>query len=628
MITSSNSFTFSGPGAVHGGTGDQHIHFVTEMRRRRTAWFVAGEHIAWLAERFVRPQQLAENAFHASRTLVITGPDGAGRRSAALMCLTDEATLDAGRLRELTDRPEDDEPALDPAEIRPGERLLLDLTHTDDQHVRDLRRELEGFRAAVDDHDARLVVVIRREQRGLLPESLTAAVTPIERPQGLEVFKAYLAAERILLPGHFQAPETLAGYLAGAPLREVAELASLTTTVARRSTHDTTAAQWVQEAVEAHSERGEQAAALFQEHQDPGLRALLVVSAFLPGASLDVMVDAEDAFSRIVEVPREEKHALAGIYLAERMAKIRLRTDGRPVVEFRELALDRAVRAHFWTYFPGLRVPMADWVAVATALPGVDASSAAALADHYAEQVLTTGPVGPLQELAHRWSANAEQKVLALQVLDTALRDDAHSAEFRKFVYDRSKNPNTHPGFAEVLIEACTETIAPDRPTQAMVRLHYFTRNNNATVRDLAHTRLLALVRARGFERWLLHRLATTNPQPTDRAILVELDIPARMAAEGSVRAHLRLLWHRLFSEKISTLFEPFVQRWLDQHPLLLVEACSAQVHLLSLLYSFARDQVYRAVDDEARHVRRESALTLQRLIDAEMAPPRPEELS
>ncbi len=626
MITVPNTYTFEGPGFVHGGTGDQHNHFVLEMRRRRPDRFVAGEHIRWLAERFVWPEQLSRSALRQSHTLVLTGPDGSGRRSAALMCLTEEATLDAGRLRELSDRSEDDEPALDPADIRPGERLLLDLTHTDDHHVRELRRELEGFRAAVDDQDARLIVVTRREQRTLLPESLLSTVIPIDRPSGPEVFEAYLSAERLSLPKPLPPLDTLAPFLATSPMREVVELAALTTAEARRSRRGTVA-EWAREAVAAHSERGEQAAALFREHQDPGLRALLVVSAFLPGATLDAMVEAESAFSRLVNLPRAEKHVLDGAYLAERMAKVRLHTDGRKAVEFKDLALDKAVRTHFWTYFPELRGKMSEWVAAVTALPAVGTTAAAALADHYADQVLTTGPVSPLQDLARRWSENGDQKALALQVLDAGLQNATYSPEFRKFVHHRARNPNTEAGFAEVLIEACTETIAPERPTQAMVRLHCFTGHRDPSVRSLAHRRLLALVRERGFERWLLHRLATVNPRPTDRELLLALDIPARLAAERSAKTHLGVLWRRLLGEGIDTLPEASVQRWLDQHPALLVEACDRQVRLLSTLYAFARDQVDRAVDGEARQVRRASALTLQHLIDAALAPVQPEEL-
>lgn len=627
MITVPNSYTFDGPGFVHGGTGDQYNYFVTEMRRRRTARFVASEHTTWLARRFVRPDQLPEDALDKSHTLVLTGPEGAGRRSAALMCLTETAALDTGRLRELADRSEDGEPALDPDEIRPGERLLLDLTHTDELHVRELHRELEEFPAAVEHRNARLIVVIRREQRTLLPGSLAATVTPIDRPSGLAVFRKYLTAEGVRLPPSFQAPATLTPFLDASPMREIAELASLTAMAARKAGRGSVA-EWAKEALAAHSERGEQAAALFREHQDPGLRALLVVSAFLPGAALDAMVAAEDAFGRIVHLPRDGKHALDGSYLAERMAKVRLHTDGRRAVEFQDLALDKAVRAHFWTYFPDLRAKMPEWVAAVTALPGVDASSAATLADHYAEQVLTTGPIGPLQDLARRWSAHRDQKVLALQVLDAGLQDTRYSADFRKFVNHRARNPNTETGFAEVLIEACVETIAPDRPTQAMVRLHNFTGHNDASVRALAQSRLLALVRTRGFERWLLYRLATVHPRPADQALLLELDIPGSMAAERGTNAKLRLLWRRLLSEGIGTEPAELVPRWLDQHPALLVDACEGQVPLLGRLYALARDHVDRAADAEARQVRRESALKIHHLIDAAMAPTRSEELS
>ncbi|WP_290055817.1 hypothetical protein [Amycolatopsis solani] len=622
-----DSYTFDGPGFVHGGTGDQYNHFVLEMRRRRPAQFVASDHIQWLAERFVWPEPLTAGALRESHTLVLTGPEGSGRRSAALMCLTEKAVLDAGRLRELPDRSEEDELALDPADIRPGERLLLDLTQTDDRHVEELRRELEGFRAAVDDQDARLVVVIRRGQRNLLPDSLLATVTPIERPPGHKVFEAYLAAEGFRLTEPVPALESLDPFLAASPMHEVVELASLTAAAARRSGRSGSVVEWAREAVAAHSERDEQASALFRDNQDPGLRALLVVAAFLPGATLDAMVEAEGAFSRLVDLPREEKHVLDGAYLAERMAKVRLHTDGRKAVEFKDLALDKAVRTHFWTYFPELRDKMSEWVAAVTSLPGVAAPAAAALADHYADQVLATGPVSPLQDLARRWSANGDQKALALQVLDAGLQHTTYSPEFRKFVYHRARTPNTEAGFAEVLIEACTETIAPERPTQAMVRLHYFTGHHEPSVRALARQRLLTLVRDRGFERWFLHRLATVSARPTDSALLLALDIPARLAAERSAKTNLRVLWHRLLEEGISTLPEASVQRWLDQHPALLVEACDGQVRLLSTLYAFARDQVDRAVDGEARQVRRESALTLQHLIDAAMAPVHPEEL-
>ncbi len=610
--------TGGGPGFLHGGSGDQHITvYAAGFRNRRADRFVSDEYIAWLAKRYVRPEAPRGPLFGEHRTIVVTGPDGAGRRSAALMALTDNATLDAGRLRELPDRTEDDllRP-LDPAEIRPGERLLLDLTRTDDQHIRDLRPELEVFRHAVDHQDARLAVVVRREQRALLPEWNAAMVKSVERPLGQAVFEAHLSAEAISLPTVFQAPDDLQPYLTDSPAREVADLAFLTAEAARRSTHGLTLNDWVREAVAAHADRGDHAASLFRDHQDPALRALLVVAAFLPGASLDSMVAAESAFTKIVKSPPEEKHALAGRYLAERMEKVKLHVNGRRDVAFTELALDKAVRAHFWTYFPDLRGQVSEWVAHAA--PRLEPQSAAALVEYFAEQALATGPVEALYTLARRWSGDSGPKSLALQVLDTGLRDNARAPEFRRFVYDWARKSRTPAGFATVMIEACTVTIAPARPTQAMVRLHYFTRSDDASVRDLARERLLELVHRRGFERWLIHRLTTVGSHPADRAILLELRVPASLAAGERTRDRLRSLWRPLMADDIGTLPEEPVRAWLAEHPLLLVEACDQQVRLLSRLYAFARDQV-RTADEESREARLRSALALQHHIDTRM---------
>ncbi|UOZ02528.1 hypothetical protein [Amycolatopsis sp. WQ 127309] len=608
--------TGGGPGFLHGGSGDQHITFYAAgFRRRRADRFVSDEHIAWLAARYVSPEAPHGPLFGEHRTIVVTGPDGAGRRTAALMALTDNATLDAGRLRELPDRAEDDERPLDPAEIRPGERLLLDLTRTDDQHVRDLRRDLEAFRHAVDHQDARFAVVVRGEQRALLPEWNAAMVKSIGRPPGRDVFEACLSAEAIPLPTTFQVPDNLEPYLAGSPVREVADLAFLTAEAARRGARDTLA-DWMREAVAAHVGRGHQAALLFREHQDPTLRALLVVAAFLPGASLDDMVAAESAFTTIVKPPREERHSLGGSYLAERMEKVKLHVDGRRDVAFTELALDKAVRAHFWTYFPDLRGQVSDWVAHVA--PRLDMGSATGLVEYFAEHALATGPIEPLYALARRWSEGAGPKPLALQVLDAGLRDDTRAPEFRRFVYDWARKSHTPAGFATVMIEACTVTIAPARPIQAMVRLHYFTRSDDASVRDLARERLLELVYRRNFERWLIHRLATVVPHPPDRAILLGLRVPGWVAAGDRTRNHLLSLWRPLMAEGIGTLPEEPVRAWLAEHPLLLVEACDQQVRLLSRLYAFARDQV-RTADEESREARLRSALALQHHIDTRM---------
>ncbi|MEV8439006.1 hypothetical protein AB0425_16655 [Actinosynnema sp. NPDC051121] len=563
--------------------GDHVTNLFYEMRRkRREARLVADDHVRWLAERFVPPGRFPAHALTAPGTVVLTGPDGAGLRTAALMLLTRNGEIGLTELRELADRAEDDdEPALDPAGIAEGDRLLLDLTRTEAERVDRLRPELEAYRAAVTTGRARLVVVVRLDQRHLLADSLAELVVPVDPPPGDRVLEKHLGL------GGFEVPADIREHLAGASPREIAELARLALE-AREADPGGAVVTWLRAAKAAQVRRDAEAAELFGKHQDGATRALIVVAAFLSGASLEALVQSEAAFRDQVELPGEDGHALDGDYLAERMARVGLRAGGTRTVSFTSLGLDRAVRTHFWTYFPDLRDQLSDWVWSAVALREVDDGAATNLAARLAELVLATGRVDHLTSLALRWGSGARPD-LALRLLTTGLRHPRWSWAFRRHVYDRSRSSELSPRYAQVLITACAVAIAPNWPTQALVRLHNLTRHHDSEVRDEARQALLDLVHRRRFQRRLLHRLAERDLRPEDHATLYDLDVPPHVARENSTRRNLITAWSRVLAAGARAVPSAALHRWLDRDPELLVAACAGRWPRLDDLYVAAR---------------------------------------
>ncbi|MFT7841093.1 hypothetical protein Q5530_33575 [Saccharothrix sp. BKS2] len=612
------SYDFHSTGNVNSGNGTQINHIHVPLRRRRESRVVADEEIRRLADRFVRPKRFPFDVFTRSSTAVLTGQDGSGRRTTALMLLTDVGKNDVDRLRVLDDRTDDpDNPAFDVEELRPGEPLLLDLCETDEGRVRELQPQLEFYRTAVADKRARLVVVVRPDQVEHLAESLAALVVRFERPDGTAVLRAHLAPDHISLPDPLPAADRLREYLRDSAVGSIAALARLTVE-ARDTGRGASLTEWLSAALGARLERAAQAAKLFTDQQRASVRALLVVAAFLPGAPLEAMVSAEAVFGGMVKLPREDLHVLDGAHLAERMAQVSLRVDGRRTVEFTDLAMDSALRTHFWTYFPHLRERVEQWVQAVPSLPTMPYQAAADLLDRFAELLLVTGPPEPLMKLARRWTGDdAKRKPeLAAQALAIGLRHDRWSKRFRDYVYLRSREHNLPVPFAQVLIAVCVDDIAPNQPPQALVRLHHFTRHNDRSVRSAAHDALIGSVERYGFQRWLLYRLVRGDLRETDRNILLDLVVPSHMANEHHMRRNLLNLWRRLFSVTTHDVPTAKLWEWIGRDPALVVEACGGRAALLNELFVLARTQIRHAEDPGALRTAVESAQTLLRHIN------------
>ncbi|MFD7657943.1 hypothetical protein ACFV4N_28560 [Actinosynnema sp. NPDC059797] len=615
-----HAYEVRGPNTVNSGPGTQINHFHDVVRRkRREARLVADDHVRALADRFVRPGRFPEHLFAEPGAVVLAGPPGTGCRTAALMLLTAMGTTGLDALRELPDRPGDpEEAALDPEDFDEDDRLLLDLTALDREGVVRLRPDLEAVRSAVAAKRARLAVVARRDQEDLLGDSLVPLVVRLDPPPAVDVLKAHLGLDDL------RVPDDVHRHLAGASPGEAADLARLTREARDAEPHAGVAA-WLRAAKEAQTHRDEVAADLFREHRDGATRALAVAAAFLSGAPLEALARAEAHFRRLVELPEDDTHLLEGPYLAERMTRVGLRTGGARAIGFTSLALDAAVRTHFWTYFPRLRDRMPDWVEVVVGLREVDDPSAASLVARFADQALATGRVEHLTALARRWGGG-DRPDLALQVLTTGLEHHGWGAAFRDEVYRRARGADLSPQYAQVLITACVAVIAPNRPTEALVRLHHLTRHRDEAVRGEAREALLDLVRRRGLHRWLLHRLVKYGVRRTDHAIVHELDVPPAAARGRRARHDLVAVWGEVLAAGAGAVPGHVLGRLLDRDPVLLVDACAGRVRPLNDLYLAVLERVRDAPGAEPRASWSARARRLRRHIDLALGIPHVED--
>ncbi|GAA3003113.1 hypothetical protein [Actinokineospora diospyrosa] len=609
-----SNYQFEEIGNVNNGPGPQfNLHITQAMRRRRERRFIAAEEIHRRAQRFVEPRGYPFAAFSRSNTAVLAGSAEAGTRTTALMLLTERGTRHVDHLRVLDYRADDRESALDTAELRPQDRLLLDLCAADDSSVVALRSELETYQAAVG--QARLVVLVRPNQVDLLADSLAALHIHVERPDGAQVLRAHLAAEGITPPDPLLATDRLARFLRSESTGGIAALARLVVK-ARDTKHGDNLADWLTEALAAQSERAAQARKLFSGQQGAADRALLTVAAFLPGAPVEALATAEAVFHEKTAIPAAQRHTLDGAHLAERMAAVNLRVDGHDRVEFADLALDGALRTHFWTYFPTLRDGVAAWVQEVAPSAVLPYSAKAELVDRFADVQLATGPAEPLRHLVRAWATGGHPD-LAAQVLAIGLRHDGRSKEFRRYVYDWSRERELPEPLARVLIEACVEDIAPNQPPQALVRLRHLTRHSRTSIRDTALDALLGQVRQYGFQRWLLYHLRKYNFTEHDHAILANLDIPVRLAREHQARDNLLELWRQMLSSGTRAVPQEGLWTWIGRDPDLVVRACDGNPDLLNQLFVFTRERVRHAIDPEELRVAHDRAGELLRHIDA-----------
>ncbi|MFE6867980.1 hypothetical protein ACFVFS_15615 [Kitasatospora sp. NPDC057692] len=516
-------------GPTHTGPGPQYNLFGSGFEQPRPK--VARSRVAldqrlWLLRRFVAPLGFGEARRRLERpgtTVLLAGPPGSGRRTAAVMLLHDPDDP-ATPFVELSFSPENEDST--PPEA--GDRLLLDLSGIAEEDYETAQQQLYGHWGSVEQAGARLVAILPSAgQEALLP-ALRQLVVGIGRPREMAVLRRHLEGEGVRLTTEDLGGEELASSLGRFAMRDMQRFAGV---VGRARAADPAgpASGWIRQALDALSDRSAEVAQKVAERTSGRERALLLTAAMLAGAPVNAVFHHMERFLRLVEQQPDERPLLERADLAAQLKDLPLEID-RGRVRFVSLAYDGAVRRHFWTYLPWLKEYLGRWVAdvVEDPHPELVVQDRRQLVERFTEQSLRVADWTTLHRLAGEWAAQPRHAEEALAVLRLGLYHDRYGAGFRTKIYEWARVQQLSPAFAVVLARACGEVVAGTHPDQAVVRLHHLARRTVwSGPREVRET-LYELVRQdRRLYLKLLARfregLTARDPSPADVRLFLEL---------------------------------------------------------------------------------------------------------
>lgn len=453
---------------------------------------------------------------------------------------------------------------------------------------------------------ATLVIVLPARPEHLLRQQLGEPVI-LGRPNGEKVFEAHLSVLGVESNG--SNPTELAEVLARGSMQDIAHLAWLVREMQKR-TGSPSFADWLTQALAAHSDRTPEVTEQVAQHADGHFRAMLLVSAMLEGRAPEDVFKAQQLLLQALHF--NNGHELEQPGLSARFAEIGVVVDGDAGIQFTTLNYAAAVRKHFWAEFPGLREGFRDWVIECGRQMEHSQDQGEQFVHHYAHECLR--PLRPqhLIETVEQWTSEEPvQMELALSALEFGLADPRQGSTFRGKCYEWSRSRNLPPLLAYVVIAACNHVIAPNYPNQAIVRLHHLTRNRDDGVAEAARVGLLTLAEDRRLFRRLLARL--TDParrrldDPRERSLFLTVADARRLAAttgsgrplivEATVRGQLVDGWEAVLTTGRKPEYVNYVWQWLDaytasrQDDLLtvLVDACGAELAHLAMLDGIGR---------------------------------------
>ncbi|MER7702247.1 hypothetical protein ABTX81_05000 [Kitasatospora sp. NPDC097605] len=620
-------------GPTHTGPGPQYNLFGGDfgMPRPKVARSrVALDQRLWLLRRFVAPPGFGEarNRLTApGTTVLLAGPPGSGRRTAAVMLLHDPDDPTTPFV-ELSFSPENEDST--PPEA--GDRLLLDLSGIAEEDYEAAQQQLYGYWGRVEQAGARLVAILpSADQEALLP-ALHQLVVGIGRPREVAVLRRHLEGKEVRLASADLRSEELVASLRRFAMRDMQRFADV---VARAKEADPAgpAAEWIRQALGALSDRSGEVAQKVAGLPSGPQRALLLVAAMLAGAPAAAVFHHTDRLLGLVEHTPDERPPLERADLAERLKALPLRIDVRGRIRFDSLAYDGAVRTHFWTYLPWMRERLGQWVADAVdephpALAQVDRQR---LVERFTEQSLRADDWRTLHRLAGEWAAVPQRAEEALAVLRLGLDHDRYGAGFRTKIYEWAKTQQPAPALAVVLARACGEVMASTHPDQAVVRLHHLARRTRRSGPAVVRETLYELVRQdRRLYVKLLDRfregLAARDPWLVDVPLFLELvgePPPRRWVPAGALAA----TWAKVLAVARREQWTATVHRWLSAArtgpgngewltDVLVAGAAAARPDRLTVLYLTGREWAADGPREE-RPGRAEVARRLWQKIDS-----------
>ncbi|MGW3471840.1 hypothetical protein ACWDKQ_26015 [Saccharopolyspora sp. NPDC000995] len=641
---------------VHGGSGHQFngLTFIVtesgEIHRRRTSQrTLTADQLARLYDRFTEPpeyRQAEEKLYERSRTVLLSGKPGSGRRSAALMLLYNSTTRDA-QFRELpVETDEEERDSLDPESVQPGERLLLDMSgEQQPEKFRSVQAKFESLRGAVVANKGALVVVLPPDPDHLLWPEFRPLHVPMTRPSGKAVLSRSLKVEHVEFAEQDLDRESLKPHLADAALRDLDRLCQriLEAKYARPSSGFV---DWADRACEAFAEHSEQVAEQIRESTAPQ-RAIVLAAAMLKDGHVDSAQAAAKSLLNQLKYPADEKHVLEREGLDDALRSVKVVPNASRRIVFSSISYENAVRNHFWTNFPELRDDLRAWVGdCVVALNMVD-DDCDRLVARFAEQADRTGRIQDLCSLAEQWTKQADRQRRPPRSARWAAAALAHglgetsspgaAGEVRRRIYEWANQPGLAVHLAQVLVSVCAEVMAETHPDQAVVRLRLLASHNVQEVAGAAKTAVSNLAQDNRFYRrflWWMKSWLTQQSRPSDVDLFLAtsdplrlLDTSSRSAAlitNNGIRRQLAAGWRVALMRGTDGWLEKFGE-WLvasnsgayGPHLLnVLVESTHGELVKLGMLHVTSRDWAAAGADSEERAARQRICRELARKID------------
>ncbi|MFC3995213.1 hypothetical protein ACFOVU_04770 [Nocardiopsis sediminis] len=481
-----------------------------------------------------------------SRTVILSGRPGSGRRTAAMALL---GLIKSGRpeqgvvVRELPDEQvKADEPAgkaLQPDSIEQGQRLLLDLTADQDLLSR-IRPFLETFRHEVQTKDGYFVVVIDQGQEDEVRDEFGDLLVSWRSPNGVAVLEKHLRVHGVGIDAARLNTHEAAKWAATARLGEIAHLARLARD-ARLASPDTSAESCLTEAHAALADRGAEVIRAVNGLSDSWQRAVLLAAALLDGRNVDAVFTAAKELMTVLATSTLTVPPLERTVFPSQLDRLGVSISSDRTVRFAKLGYAAAVRDCFWDGHPDLSQEFVAWVDRCVRSPRMAPADRDAVAGHFADQCVRLSRLESLFGLVRQWASDPSQgRSLALQAalaLGRVLATPEAGRAARREVYHWAKEKPLPAELGQVLVAVCVDVIADRQPDEALVRLHYLARRGGPAVRGSAMEALHELMSARpDMYRLMIKRLAERagadkDVWGADRELLWWLTEPERLTA-------------------------------------------------------------------------------------------------
>ncbi|MGA5004691.1 hypothetical protein ACPCDX_06790 [Streptomyces koyangensis] len=587
---------------VHTGTGDNNFFVEFSPPPRKPPRRLAREELYFHMRRFVRPAaaNAAYDTLARDRLIVLTGPDGSGRRTTGRVLLGELPGKEVP-FELVPDVAENGHHSLDPELIQPGNRLLLDLTATEETARRGMAEQLPELWEQVRELAAYLVVLLPDAEREL-PHYVASQVHHLAHPDRAALLRRRLRCAGMDTRACSPVPESLATYLTtGPPLRDVARLAHSVIRLRDRHRHgvhgitDTPElfAEWCAKALSTLTDPQAVVDSIVEQATKAHERAFCYASALLEGARTDTVHAAARVLMTATSTPADPKPLL------ERDGTHHLlRTIGADRVgdrhTFAQQEVAEALCRHLWSDRPDLRGVLLDCTPQLLALPALGAEESEAAAGRVAELMTGTEPDTVLRQRVEGWAEQGTEGSLtaASALLDRLVQHPRLGTAWRRWIYDRAGVQTLTPGLRRVLTGVCATTMATRYPRSALIRLHRLAASEPEG--QEATGALLTHVREDGQAlHHLLHRLSrrigAPDRHPRDLGIFLALAADRDLLAR-TVTADGLSCWRSVFRtaepERWRTAAAPLLGPGADGETLRSLIAAAGRDHpALNALY-------------------------------------------